>query len=250
MAKTKLNQVIAVVSGQKSEAEKTLTEVYHAFQKGELFTGLARTYTPRNADDGDTKPPERKAAQASVRDLYQKAAAVLTRLMNNVATQDWGNCEARADVVANGTVLLRDVPVTHLLFLEHKLADLKAFVDKMPVRDPAEEWRENPESASFATDPVRTEVTRKVQVPIVLYDATDKHPAQTQLITRDDVVGHWDTKKFSTAVSNKDKETMLARVVQLAEAVKAAREEANSIVVDRKEVAAPILDFVFGGVLK
>ena len=65
MAKTKLNQVIAVVSGQKSEAEKALTEVYHAFQKGELFTGLARTYTPRNADDGDAKPPERKAAQAS-----------------------------------------------------------------------------------------------------------------------------------------------------------------------------------------
>ena len=58
MAKTKLNQVIAVVSGQKSEAEKTLTEVYHAFQKGDLFTGLARTYTPKNADDGDTKPPE------------------------------------------------------------------------------------------------------------------------------------------------------------------------------------------------
>jgi hypothetical protein len=64
------------------------------------------------------------------------------------------------------------------------------------------------------------------------------------------VVGYWDTRKFSTAVSNRDKETMLARVVQLAEAVKAAREEANSIVVDRKEVAAPILDFVFGGVLK
>jgi len=67
MGKTKLNQVIAVVFGQKSETEKTLTEVYHAFQKSELFTGLARTYTPKNADDGDTKPPEWKTAQASVK---------------------------------------------------------------------------------------------------------------------------------------------------------------------------------------
>ena len=31
MAKTKLNQVIAVVSGQKSECEKALTEVYQSF---------------------------------------------------------------------------------------------------------------------------------------------------------------------------------------------------------------------------
>ncbi len=250
MVKQKLNQIVAVVSSQKSEAEKALTETYHAFQKPELFGGFTRAYSPKNAEDTDRKPPERKLPQASVKDLFNKSEAFLKKVMDSVATQDWGNCEARADVKVGDVVVLTGVPVTHLLFLEHKLADLKAFVDKMPTRDPAEEWKENPESAMFATEAARTEVTKKDQAPIVLYDATDKHPAQTQLITKDVVVGHWDTRKFSTAVSGKDKEVMTAKVVQLAEAVKQAREEANSITVERKEVAAPILDFVFGGILK
>lgn len=250
MATQKLNQIVAVVSGQKSEAEKVLTDIYHAFQKAELFSGLSRTYTPKNADDTDRRPPERKSPQASVRDLHTKAMDTLVKMIDNVATQDWGNCLARADVVVDNQPILTDMPVTHLLFLEHKLADLKAYITKMPTRDPADEWVANAESNSFATEPVRTEVTKKNQVPIVLYDATKEHPAQTQLITKDEVVGYWDTRKFSTAVSSKDKDAMLSRVVKLAEAVKEAREHANSISVNRVEVAASVMNFVFGDTLK
>ena len=250
MAKQKLNQVVAVVSGQKAEAEKALTAAYHAFQKGELFSGLSRTYTPKNADDGDVKPPEVKNPQQSVRELYRAVEPVLVKTWDSVATQDWANCTAKADVVVDGEVLLAAVPGPHLLFLEHKLTDLKAFVEKLPVRDGAETWTYDDTANMYVTPVVRKDSTKKLNKPIVLYDATDKHPAQTQLIVEDVVVGHWNEKRFSTAASAKDREAMLGRIAKLAEAVKEAREEANSIYVERKEVAAPILDFVFGGALK
>ncbi len=245
----KLNQIVAIVSGQKSEAEKLLTEIYHAFQKADLFTGHTRVYIRKNADDTDSKPPDSKQPQQSVAALYARASTVMTKMIDNVATQDWANCSAKADVKVDGVTVLEAVPVTHLLFLEHKLGDLKAFVDKMPTRDPAEEWHENEESNSFSTDPVRTEVTKKTQVPIVLYDATKEHPAQCQMITKDEVVGYWDTKRFSTAVSSRDKEIMTQRIVKLTEGVKVAREEANSIMADRKEVGAKLLEHIFGGVI-
>jgi hypothetical protein len=249
MAKAKLNQVVAVVTSQKPETEKALTEAYHALQKSELFAGLSRTFTPRNEAE-TAKPPERKNPQKSVRDLYASIEPLLKKTWNSVATQDWGNCEARANVQVGDMVLLSGVPVPHLLFLEHKLAEMKAFVEKMPVRDGAEEWLFSDEANCFVTNPVRRESTRKEAKPIVLYHATDKHPAQTQMVQDDVVVGYWDERRFSTAVSSRDKEEMLRRLAALTEAVKVAREEANSILVDRREVATPLLDFLFDGILK
>jgi hypothetical protein len=249
VAKAKLNQVVAVVSSQKPETEKALTEAYHALQKPDLFSGLSRTYTAKNEAEAG-KPPENKNPQKSVRDLYAAIRPVLKKTWDSVATQDWANCEARADVRVGDEVLLTQVPVPHLLFLEHKLEEMKAFVTKMPTRDGAEEWLFSDEANCYVTNPSRRESTRKEAKPIVLYPATDKHPAQTQLIQEDVVVGYWDERKKSTAVSAKEKEEMLARVSALAEAVKVAREEANSIAVERREVADMVLGYLFDGVLE
>jgi len=55
-----------------------------------------------------------------------------------VATQDWANCQAVADVVVDDQVILAQVPFTHLLFLEKQLLDIQTLVEKLPVLDPAE----------------------------------------------------------------------------------------------------------------
>lgn len=52
----KLCEVIAVASGKKGDVEKAVTEIYHKFQKPDLFDGLQRTYRPRT-DDGESLPP-------------------------------------------------------------------------------------------------------------------------------------------------------------------------------------------------
>ena len=83
--------------------------------------------------------------------------------------------------------------------------------------------------------------------PLVLYDATKEHPAQTQLVTEDIVAGYWNTVKYSGAMPAPQKVAMAERVEKLLRAVKEAREAANII----EEVPVPavsefILRYVFG----
>ena len=54
---TKLNQIVAVVNGKKSRAQKQLTEVYKKPQKPGLFEGISRTYQPSD-EEGETLPAE------------------------------------------------------------------------------------------------------------------------------------------------------------------------------------------------
>jgi hypothetical protein len=176
MAKPRLNQVVAVVSGKKAQAAEALTGVYHLFQKATLFEGLDRRFTPRN-DSGENKPAERKKPQHTVKELYAKVEPALAELFDGVATQDWGNTQARADVVVDGKVLLSAAPVTFLLFLDKQLQDIRSFVEKLPLRDAAEDWAFQPESGYFATPLSGRLVTAKVQEPLVLYPATEQHPA-------------------------------------------------------------------------
>jgi hypothetical protein len=50
--------------------------------------------------------------------VLRETSATLTRLFDVTPTKDWANCEARADVKVDGRVLVPDVPVAYLLFLE------------------------------------------------------------------------------------------------------------------------------------
>jgi hypothetical protein len=101
-------------------------------------------------------------------------------------------------------------------------------------------------SGIYKSNPVTTQRTAKEQKPIVLYDATPEHPAQTQLITRDVLVGHWNTVELSGAIPMVVKEKLLKKVEKLLRAVKSAREKGNSTSVSKVEVGRKLLDFVFG----
>ncbi len=249
MAKPKLCEIIAVVSGKKGEVEKAVTEAYHKFQKGDLFDGLTRTYRPRT-EDGEALPPENKQPQLKAKDLIAEASGKWAELFDLTLTLDSGNCEAASDVVVDGTPVLTAVPVTTLLFLTKQLDNIHAFVSKLPTPDPAEVWSFDNQQDMLATGVRQTVRTRKVQKPLVLFPATPEHPAQTQLITEDVAAGDWSQKQFTTRIPAKDRNEMLARVDKLRDAVKVARERANGIEVDKKTMGSQVLSFVFGDLAK
>jgi hypothetical protein len=161
VAKPKLNQIIAVAAGKKADAHKVKTEVYHLFQKGPLLEGISRSYTP-NAEDGDKLPPESKHVQVKVNEGLAKVRTSLTELFDVVATQDFGNTVAKADVVVDGVPVVTGVPVTYLLFLEKQLVDIGTFVEKLPVLDPAKLWDYDSSTDSYATKPIQTVKTKKI----------------------------------------------------------------------------------------
>ncbi len=240
----KLCQILAVEKGAKRAAEEALTDAHNRGLKPALLAGIRRTHQRVNDDDPDL-PSESTRVQVKVDQVLEDVGLKLARLFDVVAIKDWTNCFAKADIVVGDTVLVPNVPVTYLLFLEKALVNLDTFVRKLPVLDPTEEWDFDPNLGVWATPAVRTSRTKKVPRNHVKAEATDKHPAQVELYYEDAIVGYWQTVKYSGALPQARVNQMLSRIRVLAAAVKMAREQANTTDVDNQAVGKAILDYVF-----
>lgn len=241
----KLNQIIAITSGKKSQAAKAINEIYHVIQKPAMFEGINRTYQPTD-EEGETCPPEKKSIQYSVKNAIESARSAWTSLFDTSAMQDYANCEARANIVVDDQVVAENVPVTYLLFLEKQLIDVQTLISKLPTLDPAETWHYDPTTDCYASEQHTTNKSKKVMRNHVLAAATDKHPAQVQTYTEDVKVGEWTATKFSGAMQAQEQNLYLARVSKLIDAVKFAREQANNLEVTKVSVATPVFDYIFG----
>lgn len=241
---TKLNQVIAIEKGAKTRIYGAITELHKQAQKPELYYGFNKQYEPKDAD-GETFPPESKKVTLRSDDVLSEVRKLLTEFLDLTATKDFANMTAKADVEISGNILAADVPVPYLLFLEKQLTDLRTFVDKMPVLDEADNWATDEATGLFKTEPIRTHRTAKVVKPIVKYDATPEHPAQTDLISQDVVVGFWVQVKQSGAITRGDRRRLLERIETVLNAVKSAREEANGVEAQAKTVGDDLLGYIF-----
>lgn len=240
----KLNQVIAIEKGVKSRVYAETTEQDKICQKAELFNGFSKKYKAIDEESGEKLPPESKRVQFSVYDILRSQRKSLTELFDITATKDYANTEAVADVKIGDNVILSSVPVTYLLFLEKQMNDLHTAVGRLPELDPNSEWSLDSQNGLYKTEATQTHRVKPSKRPIVLYDATDKHPAQTQLIDESILVGYWEKIEHSGAIPKTAKADMLARIEMLIKAVKFAREEANGIEAEHKSVGAAIFDYI------
>lgn len=245
MPTTQLHQVNALIKGVKARTQRTITDLHHTLQRGPQLAGLHRTYQPHD-DDGERLPEEGTHVQVTVAATLPQITDALTRLLDLQYTQDVANTTARADVVVNGTTVVADAPVTYLLFLERQLVDLRTIVAGLPTLDPAERWHWDRDRNCYASEPAGTTRTKKMPRNHVLAEATDRHPAQVQMYTEDIPQGVWTTVKLSGAMPADAARQLRARVDELIDAVKAARETANSTVVpDHPDVAGPLFAWLF-----
>lgn len=240
---TQLNQIVALEKGAKNRAAKTITEIYKKLQKTDLFHGLSRVYTPR-AETDEQLPPESVRVQLTVQKQLKDMAATFVDMFDVVFTKENANTEAKADVKVGGQVLAADVPVTYLLFLEKQLTDWHTALTKVPVLNPAEEWVEDAANGGYRTPPVTTLRTKKVPRNHVKAEATEKHPAQVEVYYEDIPIGTWALTKFSGAIPATRRDELIGRVNQLIDAVKSAREEANSTVIEQKKIGHDIFEFL------
>ncbi len=242
---SKLNQIVAVVAGKKSDGEKAITALYHQLQKPTLFEGISKSYEALR-EDGEQLPPETKLLQFKVAEAIAQFREAMTPVFDVTFTQDLANTRAKADIAIDGVTLLVDVPVPYLLFLEKRLTDLHTFISKLPTLDPAQRWTYSRDTDCFVTAESWKYHTKKLVRVMEKAPATDKHPAQVDLIQEDVNVGRWKTTNMSGAIPAKDQHDMLVRVKQLIEAVKKSRELANMLEVENAKAGEAILDFVFG----
>jgi hypothetical protein len=242
----KLNQVNALVTARKGEAEKAVTELYKLIQKDVLFAGRERTYRPFDEVNGQRQPPESQRVQQRADDLIRQARDKWAEVWNLVYTQDVGNQQAKADIVIDGKTVLADVPVTFLLYLDKQVNDLETFVSKLPTPDPAEEWSHDPNTGLLRTRATESLRTSKEPTVIVRYEATKEHPAQTELFTKDVPVGTWTQIQYSGCIPADRKNQLLERVKKLHDAIKVAKEQANLLELERQKAAEAVFGYVFG----
>lgn len=245
---TKLNQILAIESGLKSKTARKITDIYHSAQKTALFGGMSRVYTPDDADDVDQLPSEGVLLQLNAEDLIKQLINASTRLIDVTATKDATNNFARADIVVDGVLIATEVSAVTMLFLEKQIEDLGTFISKLPVLDPAKHWQYDSNRSAWVADVEKKRRSKKLPKPIVLYDATDKHPAQVQMIAEDINVGTWAKTEFSGALPGDRILELKDRLENLRVAVKQAREQANMVEVIDVKIGQKLLSYLFDGV--
>jgi hypothetical protein len=241
----KLNQVISIATGKKTDTKKAVTAIYHGLQKTELFNGMTRTYSPID-EEGETLPSEKKIVQKNAVDEFAKALKLFSDLFDVIATQENANCSAKADIMVEGVALAKEVPVTYLLFLEKQLDDILTIINAMPTLSPDVNWIQSSTDRQYLSEPVVSIRTKKVPKSFLKAPATDKHPAQVEVFTEDVPVGRWTKVDQSTAIPSQERENLVNRVAKLREAVKMAREEANSMNTVDVRVGQAITQYILG----
>jgi hypothetical protein len=246
-----LHEVLAVEQDAKSVASKVLDEARKTFKEREAhFMGQVRHYEPLREEDAHAKGDDQhKEVTTTVHAKLGYMLSHVARFLDCRATVDATNQTARADIVIDGTAIATDVPGITLLSLEQELKRVRDVMDCMPTLPPGRRWEpaaDQGEHIYRLVNPQRKERTTKKVVPQVLYEATDKHPAQVDKIEDTQVIGYYTTDVWSGAITPAEKSKMLARVDKLLRAVKQARMRANTAEIVDSKLGKKLTAFILG----
>lgn len=231
--KGKLHAVLAVEGELKNVAAKVVAEGINTFtKKVEHFTGHVKRLEmfDENRKGEEDAGCEDKVVTSTVNQKLDYVSEHLIRFLDALAQKERTNCDAKADVVIGGLVLMGDVPVTLLLSVENHLMKLRALYESIPTLKPGITWLpdENMGDDIFRAevDAVTTKTEKSIKV-ISLAKPTKEHKEQVQAINADTVIGKYVTVNYSGMVSSSQKSKMLDRLDKLVQAVKKARTVAN-----------------------
>lgn len=248
---TKLHELLAVSNNLEGQAGKCVADLKETFQKKHhLFNERTVTFQP-NTEGAPAVTEEQLDLQTTVTKELTWIAGFLAKLLDVDHAINEANTQARADVMLeDGTLLLTNMPATSLLELEKRLKWLHELIGVAPTLDPAKGFQ--PDAARGVGVYRAREVTRtrtaKTATPIVLYEATDKHPAQVQLINQDVPTGTIRQLEWSGMLTPAEKAAMLDRCETLTRAVKRARSRANEVPLSpaQSHIGTTLLNYVFG----
>jgi len=247
----RLHELLATESSRKSQVETCRADLTNAFEKKRhLFQKRVITFKPA-AEGAEPKTEEQLDLQTTVVKELRLLSDLWAGALDTSSAIAETNTVAKANVLLEGDTipLLTEMPATALLELEKRLGEIQGVFSSIPTLDPAKGFRPDEkegEGISRAFDEEKTR-TQKVQEPIVLYPATDKHPAQTQLVSLDKPIGKIVTQEWSGLVTPAQKAEYLDRIEVLRRAVKAARARANEAEVREKRVGARLFRYILEG---
>lgn len=253
--KGKLHEVIAVEKDARQTAAKIITETNVTFsKKHQLFSTHAKLYTPLKSEDNER--PEEELAQpiTTVGDKLEYFEKHIIRLFDIIVQKEEANTRAKEDIIVEvndeRVTLAEQVPVAALVQLENLFESIRSQVfDVIPTNDPTKAWLDDSQAGEgrYLTASITRQRTNKKPMPIVLSPATDKHPAQVQLVSEDVPVGTWTITYYSGMLSPAEKSNLLSRLDKVLEGIKKARARANTIEVSSVIIGKKLFKFINEG---
>ncbi|MEM6378973.1 MAG: hypothetical protein AAF705_12215 [Bacteroidota bacterium] len=241
----KLHEILAIEQDRKTKANQAVGESKKLFTKSATaFDGMVKKYTPTE-ENAEEIPEETKEVVTTVKELLDYTLEPVIVAMDATLSKE----ETNASGVATAELILNEknfgtFSATTLLALEAHLVKLLDLYKSIPILDTTRKWVFDEQNNFYRTaEEVKFRTIKRPKV-IVKYEATEKHPAQTELLNLDFQVGRYETTYFSGRITPTQKSKLVDKLDNLIEAVKIARAKANNVEVKNIKIGKNIFDFL------
>jgi hypothetical protein len=243
-----LHQIIAVEKDLEQQARAIVEEATNIFnKKADHCDGIMKVYKSYD-EAGEKLPPESKEVVTTVKEKLDYTKESLTKAINTTLAREETNGSGRAVAeLVVGNTNFGKLSATSFIALERYLEKIRDEYKAIPTLDATKSWnKESSSGRNLYISQDTTYRTTRSNVPLVMAPATDKHPAQVQLVQKDSQVGEYHTTYFSGRITSLEKSLLLGKIDDLIIAVKKAREQANQVKVVEVDIGKKIFDFING----
>lgn len=246
----KLHEILAVEGDLRSTADTVMKEAAGTFDKrAEHFIQRDIVVEHFAEDDRRLDNREHKKMETTVAEKLDYLGEMLTRAYDAYLQKEATNQTARATVEINGKAFLENVPVVVLLGMEQRLKELRDVYEQIPTLQPGPRWERDMSmqiGVYRARDPEVRFITKKTKRAFVMYEATEKHPAQVQALDEDVAIAKRQTHVWSGMLSVHEKSLLLDRIDGLIQAFKRARQRANEAELVERTMGRRIFEYLHG----
>ena len=244
----KLHELLPVEGDLSGAYDKVLQETSDNFRKHpDRYQGSQKRVELFDADAPD-EAPEYKNMDDTVHNKLDYTSEHIIRYFDCVLQKEATNQNATGDIIIDGVSIAENVPATFLLGLESKLTKVRNVVYRfIPTLQPGIHWEKdetqgpNVYKRKYPEENFRTKKVRKNHIKA---PATDKHPAQVEVFTEDEKVARIIKDVWCGMPSSAEKSEILKRLDTLIQAVKKARQRANSEEVVKATIGKKLFDFI------
>ena len=246
----KLHELLAVEGDLKGTVQKLSAETQKTFGKSDMFRGAHRKLQMFDASQqGNVVADEYHEMVTTVPAKLDYLSDAMVKYFDALLQKEKTNQQATAVLQVEGTVIGTGLPATFLLGMESRLKEFRQVVEVAPTLAPGVAW-EKDETIGKGVYRVKTPdeklKTANTFMHKVLYDATDRHPAQIEKWEEQVAVGKYITNVSSGMLSPADKSAVLGRLDAMIQGVKKARMQANMTEASEDQVGQAMMNYILG----
>lgn len=247
---SQLHQLLAVETSVAANFNRDLQETLKVLSSADKFQRTVTSKTYFSEGDQRLNTMTTSDITTTVQDRLRWFKGSTIKLFDLLFQKDKTNQATGVDLKVGDFLIATNVPAVTLLMLENKLQELRKVFEASPTLPAGVMWEYDAGEGYYkAKEPSITFSTKKVTKPVVLYEATDKHPAQVKEVSEDIPVAQIKVERWAGMITSKEKADLLGRLDLLLHAVKTARQEANNQEAVKAEIGAKIFDYLYGNVV-